>query len=125
MTRPHTTWGPWRFRPDNLTLELEDGTYYVDLEECLSSGQTLDWLCQVAEKGWCDAEMAGHLLQAITDLLHPQANLCSWGQDKTIPRERIAAITRKNEAVERAVREGASLGDLLELHERCTREVGA
>ena len=48
-----TQWGPWHLRHDNLTLEIsEPFHYYVDLEECLTSAQVLDHICQVTAKGY-------------------------------------------------------------------------
>jgi hypothetical protein len=78
-------WGPWWYNAHNLTLEC--GTwecYYVDLERCGSAGQTLDWIFQIAGKNWATAEVIGHLVEALDDLLEPQANLCSFGSNKTM-----------------------------------------
>jgi hypothetical protein len=51
-------WGPWRLDAERLVLDYyEDGgwVYEVDLERCLSSPEVLDWIAQVAGKGWPDA----------------------------------------------------------------------
>lgn len=76
--------GPWRYRPDNLTLEHASG-YYVDLERCCSSAEVLDCLCQVASKAWCSDEALGQLVRLLDLLLRPQATLCSCGRGRTIP----------------------------------------
>lgn len=80
------SWGRWRYNPSNLCLELYDDRdeveYQVDLERCTTSAQTLDWICQVAEKTWADDAVIAGLVRGLDDLLHPQATLCSFGSEK-------------------------------------------
>jgi len=81
-------WGPWKYHRTLFTLDYEPRDrhwrYQIDLEECTSSAQMLDWIFQVSNKvARClSREDVGHLIQALQDLLWPQANLCSFGSDK-------------------------------------------
>ena len=56
--------------------------YEIDLEDCNTSGQILDWICQVSQKTWCTPADAGQLVQALNDLLDPQAHVCGCGGEK-------------------------------------------
>lgn len=82
-------WGAWRYNPNNLTLEIdsevcgypEGDFYYVDLEECNTSAEVLDWLCQILGKEW-GSEHVGNLLAAIDDLADGlQDVMCSFGRN--------------------------------------------
>jgi len=78
-------WGDWWYNADNFTLEYKYWElYYVDLERCNTSAELADWVFQIANKGWGTPEVLGHLIQALDDLLEPQANLCSCGRSKTM-----------------------------------------
>lgn len=104
-------WGPWRLYPPTLVLVLvgtihrPDGTtleyerYEVDLERCLTSAEVLDWICQVAGKGYADDAVLAGLVRALDDILHPQAFLCSFGEARTITEARVAR--RVQQAAER------------------------
>jgi len=77
-------WGPWHYRPDNLTLVHDDG-YDVDLERCRTSAEVLDWIAQVSGKDVVyDEKDVGHLVRALDEMLGLQARLCGGGQDHTI-----------------------------------------
>lgn len=84
------SWGPYIvFDPDRLVLVFDvDGyDYEVDIEECTTSAEMLDWIFQINGKQWLktekeNAELIGRLVQAFDDLLNPQATLCSWGQEQ-------------------------------------------
>lgn len=85
-------WGPWQLDRDVRVLSTPD--YEVDLDDCLSSAQTLDWILQVADKpGTDDATIAG-LVRAMIDVLDPQSTLCSGGKGKRLTRKQIAALVR-------------------------------
>lgn len=84
-------WGAWRYNPRNLTLEIDsslsgspkNNPYYVDLEQCNTSAEILDCLCQLLGKNWCPPEQVGYLLQAIDELADIlQSKVCSGGEDK-------------------------------------------
>ncbi len=53
------------------------GKYEVDLERIGDSASVLDWIFQVAGKTWASARVTKDLLNALDDVIHPQANLCS------------------------------------------------
>ena len=78
------SWGPWRWNFSNLTLVLtydgERDWYYVDVEECLTPAEMLDWIFQVAGHTWATPEIVGQLVVALNDLLGPQENPCSDGR---------------------------------------------
>jgi len=68
--------GQWRYNRNNLTLEYIDRdpnkkmsvAYYVDLERCGTANDMLDWILQVAGKGWILPEDIGHLVRALEEL---------------------------------------------------------
>src|SRR4051794_26104992 len=71
-------WGNWIYDAETLVLRHKTRHYEMDLEQCATSGQTLDRIFQICGKSWATAEDLGHLIQALDDLLKPQANLCSF-----------------------------------------------
>jgi len=93
MESREASWGAWRYNPSNLTLEIdskvsgypEGNPYYVDLEQCNTSAEVLDSLCQLLHKSWCPVEQVGYLLKAIDDLvggLGLQSKMCPGGSGK-------------------------------------------
>jgi hypothetical protein len=106
----HGDWGPWRLDPETRVLyPVWPYRYEVDLDACTTSAEVLDWIIQVAQKGWASAEHGGNgpehnpdgwtddailagLVRALDDVLHPQANLCSFGASKRLSRRRIVAL---------------------------------
>lgn len=78
-------WGPWRLNRESLTLDLNsrvslvdrdgDGApiwerredYYITLPEVTTAQGAVDWLGQIAGKGW-GAPTLGHLTQAFDDI---------------------------------------------------------
>lgn len=89
--KSYGSWGPWHLDAGLMVLWTEAGgyRYEIDLEECLSAAQVLDWICQIAGKTWggSDAEhdqIVAGLVNAFIGILHPQANLCSFGRAKRI-----------------------------------------
>ena len=94
-TQPNKTWGRWTYHPENLTLVIHGrglhgtGAYDIDLERCTSSAGILDWICQLSHKGWTTPEDLGYLVLALDNLLHPQANACSGGVNKTFDPRKV------------------------------------
>jgi hypothetical protein len=86
-------WGPWDIDPDVFVLwTVAPGyRYEVDLEECTTSAQVLDWVCQVAGKTWADNPVLAGLVRALDDVLAPQVHRCSCGRSTRLGR---AAIRR-------------------------------
>jgi hypothetical protein len=68
------------------------GRYPVELERFASSGNMLDMVMQVAGKRWVDDACLAGFVRALNDILAPQANLCTFGANKTMTRERIATL---------------------------------
>lgn len=89
-------WGPWSLDTETRVLDGPKG-YYVDLDQCQTSAQVLDWVVQVATKSWADAEVVMGLLRAINDILRPQSNLCSSGVHKTMSDAQIKAAVKAYE----------------------------
>ena len=85
------SWGPWHLDRAQRTLWTSAGGYRydIDLDSCTSSAQVLDWICQIAAKTWGRTEamhnaVTAGLVNALADVLHPQANLCSDGYGKRL-----------------------------------------
>lgn len=70
-------WGAWVFNPKNYTLGHATEGYEIDLDEINSSAAMLDWIFQILGKKWATAKVMHDLLQALDDILGPQANYCS------------------------------------------------
>src|SRR5689334_18567187 len=78
------TWGNWRYHARLFVLTHVPEDYEIRLDECSTSAETLDWIFQVANKTWMTQEDKGNLIDALQDLLHPQATLCSFGASKKL-----------------------------------------
>jgi hypothetical protein len=76
----------WKYDPTRMTLDYLDHygrlRYDVDLEDMTTSAACLDWIFQVAGKGWCSDEALGQLVRQINQRLQPQQTLCSFGVEK-------------------------------------------
>lgn len=53
------SWGPWALNPEEHALVVpipgSPGTdYHIDLYGCTSSAGVLNWIAQIAGKGWAD-----------------------------------------------------------------------
>ena len=74
-------WGDWEYDKSRLVLEFDrlrssDGRdwYEVDLEECTTGLDVLDWILQVAGKRWATPADIGALVLALESLLGPLQN---------------------------------------------------
>ena len=98
--------GGWVYDPETLVVCYRLDEYEVDLEECSTSAQILDWIFQFASKSWATNEAVGDLVMILHRLLHPQANLCSGGEERgPLPkgdalRKLIAKRIRETEIVD-------------------------
>jgi hypothetical protein len=52
------------------------GHYEVDLERIRDSAAALDWIFQIRGKAWATSRVMRDLLNAIDDVIDPQASLC-------------------------------------------------
>lgn len=94
-------WDPWQLDEDTCELYTEAGGYRygIDLEHCTTSAEVVDWICQIADKTWGDDEtphdrIVAGLVAAIIDLLHPQANLCSWGKSHRLSKAAVRHLIK-------------------------------
>lgn len=72
----------WVYNEETHTLDCKESPeYYVSLDECTTSAQVLDWIMQVTSKTWATDKILADLLRALVDLIHPQATLCSGGEE--------------------------------------------
>ena len=78
------TWGNWRYDAKRLVLTHVPHNYEIDLQDCSTSSKTLDWIFQMESKMWMTHEDKGNLLDALDDLIDPQATLCSGGASKNL-----------------------------------------
>lgn len=103
MTTPQPIeFGPWILDAETLVLRIPGerkplygvpgADYEVDLERCLTSAQTLDWIMHIAAKGWATDEVIAGLVRGIATVLNPQANLCSFGRSKSIAHTRVRVL---------------------------------
>lgn len=114
-------WGRWRFNADSLSLDLDseevvlehdaDGNpvmgreerYYVLLYEMTSRASLLDWIGQIAGKGW-GAVTVGHFVEAVDEIFDIQGTYVhgrAFGdadEVKEYLRERVERDTRRAKA---------------------------
>jgi hypothetical protein len=101
--RPPGGWGPWHLDAAQRMLWTDAGgyCYEIDLDSCTSSAQVLDWICQITGKLWGGGSSAEHdaivagLVRALVDVLHPQANLCSYGRSRRLSRPQIRYLASR------------------------------
>lgn len=78
-------WGDWELQAANLTLQHHgEYRYEVDLEKISSCGEMLDWIFQVQNKMTFSKQAKFDFLEALNEIFHPQATLCSFGLQKKI-----------------------------------------
>lgn len=87
-------WGGWTLDRDRLVLENKH--YEVDLERALTGAQLCDLIFQVRQHIWASPEVLAGLLNAFEDLLRPQANLCSGGENKTMSNAKLRSLVAEN-----------------------------
>lgn len=59
-----------RVNSPSLTIEIyQNGqwVYEIDLLQCTSSAQMLDWIMQVHSKGWCTAGLISEVITALNN----------------------------------------------------------
>lgn len=89
-------WGSWTLDCERLALVFDAspidrgeyvgffGHYELDLERIRQSSNLLDFIFQVRGKAWATSVVMRDLIEAIDDILAPQASLCSGGGHKVI-----------------------------------------
>jgi hypothetical protein len=100
--RGRGTWGPWHLDKHTGELWTEAGGYRygIDLNTCTNSAEVLDWICQIAGKLWATDDAGQYaitagLVNAFIDVIHPQANLCSFGQSKRLTKAQIGRLVEQ------------------------------
>ena len=82
------TQSPWSFDKTALSLVLhapqQEGPqgYDIDLEQCCTSAEVLDWIMQVASKQDVSDRVLAWLVRDLRDLLGPQSTLCTGGIER-------------------------------------------
>ena len=75
--------GMWEMQGRELVLTSRPWCR-IDLDDCGSSAQLLDWVFHYVGKGLSDQELAD-MLRALRVLLDPCGTLCSGGVDRKRP----------------------------------------
>ncbi len=78
-------WGEWEFSERERTLKLAKFGYYIDLMRCTNGAEMLDWIMQVNGKRWASARIIKDMLNALRDILQPQATFCGLERDEEPP----------------------------------------
>lgn len=97
-------WGEWQLDAYRLTLDFAPGDvwrYELDLEANHDSASLLDFVFQFHGKIWATPQVMADLLDAIHDIFDPQANLCSCGTNKQIPKGFVAGRVEPPTGAER------------------------
>jgi hypothetical protein len=86
MIEDGRSWGPWKLNLKSRCLVYTTGPshnrYECDLERMNSSAEILDWIIQVSH--WATPEDLGSFVEAIRDVLDPQATVCGGGRDRRL-----------------------------------------
>lgn len=95
-------WGGWYLDVfiDDWSLRLNfphSGhlRYEIELERCCTSAEVLDHVMQVANKRWATDEIVAGLVRALNEVLHPQAKLCSFGNDRHLSVTQVRELARR------------------------------
>ena len=91
--------GDWTFHKNMLTLEftLDRHWYEIDLEECTTPAELLDWLFQMQGKAWCTAEALYDLFEIFEEVSQHmlgtsiQGGFCPFGNAKRVEWKQPAA----------------------------------
>lgn len=82
-------WGSWALKMRGIALVHESG-FEIDLESVRSSGVVLDWIFQVLDQDWADAQTMHDLLRAFDAVLSPQVNFCADAAGRGVTGGRLA-----------------------------------
>jgi hypothetical protein len=90
LPAPTLDHGTWILEPDTLELVLKRENWRrIDLEQCDTCGQILNWIFHYRTKGLTDKELAD-MLNALEGILRPMANHCSYFRTKTCDSSALA-----------------------------------
>ena len=79
------TRGKWKYDAKENTITNLTHDYEIDLRDCETCAGMLDWICQFAAKPWISDKDLGVFVRMLDEIFYPQANMCSFGKDKTNP----------------------------------------
>jgi hypothetical protein len=105
-------WGSWVLDVERWCLVFEDKPYFyeVDLERIRDSAAALDWIYQILGKAWATSRVMRDLLNAIDDVIDPQASLCGGamggGRGGSVIANPVAFLRKRVETIGK----GASAG---------------
>jgi len=80
----------WKLNIKNFILFCE--FYEIPLEQCNSGAEISDWIFQVTKKTWCTDQILAELVRSLNEILDPQQNFCSWGENKIVPENKMEAL---------------------------------
>ncbi len=88
-------WEPGPYH--TLSLSVSDGAetrswYEIDLKQCRTSAEVLDWIAQIAKKPWCTHQILADLVRELDKELGLQSNLCGGGEEQgpiDVPKTRL------------------------------------
>lgn len=81
MTIKSKKYGTWTHDPINNVLFTTEGLVCaIDLDECKTSAQVLDWIFHYT--GRLTPLQRSDMLLAIRAIIDPCKNLCSWGVER-------------------------------------------
>ncbi|HZP08828.1 hypothetical protein, partial [Methyloceanibacter sp.] len=77
MTTTRARWNGWQLDKKHRVLIYPKYAYEIDLEGCTTSASILDWIFQLAGKGWATSRVLAGFVHAVDDILDPQTRLCT------------------------------------------------
>ena len=92
MKKNQFNWGHWHLKKSTAVLQLwlpddvkdlEHNMYEIDLEQCRTNAQVLDWIQHIQGRFCRDYPLClSDFVRALNEILHLPANYCSFGCDK-------------------------------------------
>jgi hypothetical protein len=90
-----TSWGNWRVRKYNHTLEHVGrviGGYQIDLEDLSSAKQTEHWVWHMSQKNWVSPEDLANIRRARMDIYGIVPAKMSWDEVNDFLKSRLAHL---------------------------------
>lgn len=91
---PRKRWGPWRIDKKNQCIYHYALEYWISLSHLRTSAQVLDFIMQVSHKRWMSSSDTGWFIEAIRDLVNPQATMCSFGVERSHGQQKENTVTQ-------------------------------
>lgn len=87
------------------SIDIYDGhgwIYDIDLEQCTTSAEVLDWIMQIYNKNWCTPDLISEVIDVLNKAIPGgiQGSICPLGVDRTewdtkSPAKKAAAIEKE------------------------------